>query len=242
MPSSSTGFAGTEIVNRVVEFIGNTKTTFQTYVEQTLPLAEFRFCKIHDWSFLHKQNLSLTVTSGTNVYTLNTASIGFEMTAKDVETIFDPAQGRVLAKKTLKELRRLDPEVDDGSSSADIQYWAPVNDNQIMVWPKTFRTTTLKVDGKISPTPLLTLSNYPTIPFRYQEGFIEYIIAIALQHENDDRFESQKNYAISLIQQDMQDDLTSGGNTEAPRMRSMNEAAVDGVGGSDNAWIASLFS
>lgn len=244
MPSSTSGFTGTEIVSRVVEFIGNTKDTFRTYVEQTLPLAEYRYCKAHDWSFLHKQNLSLTVVSGTNTYALSPTNLGgYTMNAKDVETIFDPAVGKagVLDEKTVKELRRLDPEVDDGGATQRIRFWAPVNKTDLMVWPPNFETTTLKVDGKISPTPLLTLSNYPTIPFENQEAFIEYVIAVALKHENDDRFAEQRDYVIGLIREDIADDMKNLGGTSDPRIRSMGEAAVDGVGGADSAWISYLF-
>lgn len=243
MPSSSTGFSGTEIVNRVISYVGNNKTDFQTYVEQTLPLAEFRFCKMHNWRFLYKQNLSLTVSSGTNEYTLDSGSIGYYMAAEDVHTIFDPAQGIVLEKKDLKELRRMDSKNDDGSSTSDIDFWAPTSDNKIYLHPKTFQTTSLKIDGWITPTALTTLSNYPTIPFKYQESFIEYVMAMALDRENDDRAEAKKASAIELMRLDIRNDVQSRGDTDQPRVRSMAEAAVDGVGGEDaeQAWLNWLF-
>jgi len=244
MPNNITGFTGTEIVTRVVNFVGNTTTAFQTFVEQTLPLAEFRFCKMHNWRFLHKQNLNLTVSSGTDEYALSTANIGYYMAAEDVETIYDQSQGRVLQKVTLKDLRRLDADHNDGGSGSDLQYWAPTEDNKIIVWPPTFRTTTLKIDGKISPPSLTTLSNYPTIPYRYQEAFIDYVIALALERENDDRGEAKKASAIVAITQDIRDDLTQLGDTDQPRIHSIAESAVDGVGGGDlsQTYLNFLFS
>ena len=243
MPSSTFGFSGTEIVNRIISYVGNTKSDFQTYVEQTLPLAEFRFCKMHPWRFLFKPNLSLTVASGTNEYDLSVATIGYYMAAEDVETIFDQTNGIVLKKLTLKDLRRLDPQVNDGSASDQLQYWAPLGDNRIMVYPKTFGVTTLKVDGKVTPVALTTLANYPTIPYRYQESFIQYAIALGLERENDDRAEQKKQEAIQLIQLDVKDDLRSQGDGQDPRMRASSEASFDGVGGADleSLYVNSLF-
>lgn len=243
MPSSSTGFTGTEIVTRVVNYVGNTTTTFQTFIEQSLPLAEFRFCKAHPWRFLWKQNLPLACTSGTNTYSLNSGTVGFYMSAEDVETIYDPTNGRVLAKTTLKDLRRLDPEVDDGSAADELTHWAPISDNEIMVYPKTFTNVTLRVDGKITPTALTTLSNYPTIPYRYQESFIEYVIAVALDRENDDRAAGKKAEALALIMEDVKNDVRSQGDVDHARIRHWSEANVDGVGGADSVewYVRSLF-
>lgn len=244
MPSSSLGFSGNEIVARVVEYIGNTKSTFQTYVEQTLPLAEFRFCKMHNWRFLYKQNLSLTVVSGTAEYTLDSGTIGYYMAAEDVHTVYDQTQGIILDKKDLKEIRRLDPKSDGGTSNSDLEYWVPTSDNKILVWPSDeFRTTTLKLDGWITPSALTTLSNYPTIPFKYQESFIEYVMSLALDHENDDRADTKKSNAIQLMTADIRHDMAQRGDTDQARVRSMAEAAVDGIGGADSVqmWLNWLY-
>ena len=243
MPSNTYGFSGTEIVNRVKSFVGNNKTDFQSFVEQTLPLAEFRFCKVHPWRFLFKKGLSLTVASGTNEYDLSIANIGYYMSAEDVESVVDETNGIVLKKVTLKDLRRLDPKNNDGSSNDQLTYWAPLSDNRIMVYPKTFGVTTLKIDGKITPGALSDLNNYPTIPYKYQESFIEYVMAIALKRENDDRAEGMKADAMSMILEDIREDLRSIGDVDQPRIRSSREADFDGIGGADleSVYINSLF-
>lgn len=228
MPSSTLGFSGNEIVEHVKKYIGNQSSTFQTFLENSLALCEQRFCKAHDWSFLKKQNLNLTVVSGTVEYTLETGSIGFYMAASDVYTIFNPANNAVLRKVTLDEIRRMDPDQDDGSTNAQVTHWAPSGDNKIVIYPVTFATTQLKVDGKITPTALLTLTNYPTIPYRYQESFIEYVKAIALDRENDDRAPSQRQFAMGLMRQDIADDLASLGDTELPRVKAYGEQVLDG--------------
>lgn len=233
MPSSTLGFTGTEIVTRVINFIGNTTTAFQTYVEQTLPLAEFRFCKMHPWNFLYKQNLPLACTSGTDEYALDTGTIGYYMSSEDVHTIFDSTNGRVLAKRDLKQIRRLDPKRDDGSASDDITHWTDLSDNRILVYPRTFLNVTLRVDGWITPNALTTLSNHPTIPYKYQEAFIEYVIALALDRENDDRAAGKKQEALGLIRQDILSDQRGSGDVDNPRVMHWNESNVDGVGGSD---------
>ena len=233
MPSDLYGFTGTEIVNRVVSYVGNTKTDFRTYVEQTLPLAEFRYCKMHDWRFLHKKNLSLACVSGTDEYSLTVAAIGYYMVAEDVECIFDQTNGRVLRKVDLKDLRRIDPKIDDGSATAELSHYAPLADNSIVVYPKTFANITLKVDGKVTPGALSDLAQYPTVPYRYQEAFMEYVIALVLDREDDDRAAAKKDEAFKLIMADVRADLQQQGMTDLPRLRHLNEASVDGLGGGD---------
>lgn len=243
MPSSTLGFTGTEIVSRVVNFVGNTTSQFQTFVEQTLPLAEFRYCKMHPWRFLYKQHLPLSVTNGTNVYSLDGTTLGYYMSADDVHTIFDETNGRVLRKIDLKDIRRLDPKSDDGTNIDDLTHWAPLNDNQIYLYPPIFATVTLRVDGWVTPNALTTLSNYPTVPYRYQEGFIEYVTAIALDRENDDRAGTKQQSALAMITSDIRADQHQNGETDLPRIRHWNEANVDGVGGADlaNFYISWLF-
>lgn len=243
MPSSTLGFSGSEIVSRVINYVGNTTTQFQTYVEQTLPLAEYRYCKMHNWRFLFKQHLPLAVTNGTTTYNLDDTTLGFYMAAEDVLTIFDEDKGRVLRQADLKEIRRLDPKTNDGTNADDLTHWAEINDNQVLFYPPQFASTTLRVDGYITPTALTTLSNYPTIPYRYQEGFIEYVMAMALDRENDDRAVLKRQSAMDLIMKDIQADQGSRGNVDAPRVRHWNEANVDGVGGADlaNFYISWLF-
>lgn len=231
MPNVTSGFTGTEIVSRVMNYIGNNSSSFQTYIEQSLPLAEFRFCKMHDWSFLYKSGLSLTVTNGTAEYDLTVGSIGYYMSASDVEQIRDESEGVILRRLDLNQIRRLDPENDDGSSTDTPVYWAPVNDNRIRIWPPTVQSGTLKIDGKITPVALQTLSNYPTIPYRYQEGFIAYVIAMALDRENDDRAPAKIQEAMALIRADIQDDMRNSSNVENPRIKDLREAENDGVGG-----------
>jgi hypothetical protein len=230
MPNDTSGFTGNEIVSRVVKYVGNTTTEFQTYIQNTLPLAEFRFCKAHDWEFLHKTNLSLAVTNGTREYELSVANIGYYMSAENVESIYHEDKGVYLKRKNLQEIRRFDPQNDDGSATDTPTMWAPSGDNKILLWPPTFETSTLKIDGKVSPGALSTLTNFPTIPYRYQESFIEYVVAMALDRENDDRASSKKQEALALIREDIKDDLRQLSNVENPRIQSMREARFDGSG------------
>jgi hypothetical protein len=244
MPNADTGFTGTEIVTYCKNWFGNASADFQTLAEQTLPLAEFRFCKAHDWKFLNKQNLSLTVTSGTDTYSLNisTLTAGY-MQADDVKSIWSPSKGNYLKQTTLETLRRMDAKQDDGTATSELSHWAPVGDNSIVVYPKTFSDTVLKVDGKITPAALLSMSSYPSIPFRYQDSFMAYVIALLAARENDDRAMALKQEAMMLIRQDIQDDLAKrASSADEPRIKHMNEAALDGAGNLEQAWIASLFA
>jgi hypothetical protein len=240
MPNATSGFTAQEIIDRVSSFIGNDSEDFITYVQNSLPLAEFRWCKAHDWSFLRKIGLPLAVSNGTSEYNLSSATIGFYMSAEDVETIFSPTGSTVLKRTNLAQIRRADPEGDDGSTATHPQAWAPAGDNRIVIWPPQFQSQTLYVDGKISPSPLLTLSNYPTVPFRYQDSFIEYVTALALDRESDDRASQKKVEVLSLIQQDIRDDLRQLSNTDYPRIMHWQEAALDGAGANLEALLFGL--
>lgn len=230
MPDATLGFTGTEIVTRVQRFVGNDSADFTSFVENTLAMAEFRFCKAHDWKFLHKSGLTLNITNGTSQYDLSIATIGYYMACENVDTIYSPDGSIVLAKREEKDVRRADPETDDGNSDIYPQVWFPVGDNKIEVWPPDFKTSTLKLDGMVTPGSLVTMANYPTIPFRYQESFIEYVIAIALDRENDDRASGKKAEAMALIKEDIKDDMRELGGVTTPRIKSMFEARYDGRG------------
>lgn len=230
MPSSTSGLSGDEIISYVQNFIGNNDSTFRTFLTTLLPLAELRYCKVHDWSFLQKINLPLTVASGTMEYTLDSSTIGYFMPSQNVKSVFSQTYGIYLRKTTLDQIRRMDPDENDGSTGQKLLYWAPSGDNKIVVYPPTFQDTQLRVDGTIVPSALLTTSNYPTIPFRFQEAFIQYVLAVALMRENDSRSQEAKQDAALAIRMDIQNDLAGLGNTTDPRIRSLSEQRQDGIG------------
>lgn len=224
------GLSYDEIIAHVVNYIGNTSTDFRQYVRESMLLAEQRYFKMHDWSFLRKTDLSLPVTSGTSEYEL-TFTLGldtFQMAANEVETIRAEADNLVLKRVMLDEIRRLDPDNNDGSSNDTPTYWAVAGQNRIRIWPPTTKNMTLKIDGKltpIQPAPSALTGRSPYIPVKFQEGFIEYIKAMALDRENDDRALAKKQEAMTLILQDIQSDLEVD-----DRIRSMEEFRYDGIG------------
>ena len=236
MPDPKLGFTGNELIIRVINFIGNTSTDFKTFMENALPLAEYRIFKLHDWDYLKKQGMTLDVTNGTRTYELNSTNIGGlvgdeSFSPDDVEIITSPENGSIVRKVELQKIRRFDPESDDGSDVTFPQWWAPIDDKSIILYPPIFKNTTLTLDGRIQQSGLFTLTNYPTIPIRYQESFIEYLYALALDRENDDRAAGKKNDAMALIRQDIQDDDNLFGDIFEPRIKHLNEAIFDGVSG-----------
>lgn len=227
MPDITSGFTYAEIVSRVVNYIGNESINFRTYVEQTIPLAEFRFCKLHDWSFLYKTGLTLNVSNGQAEYDLTVATLGYFMAANDIEIIRAETDNLVLKKVDITEIRRLDANNNDGANTDTPNSWAIVGDNRIRIWPPLFKTSELKIDGKITPVAadINNYNNYPVIPYRFQEGFIEYIVAMALDRENDQRALQKKQEAMTIILQDIHSDLQLD-----TRIRSQEEFKYDGIG------------
>lgn len=232
-----TGFNYGQIKNMIVNYIGKAPedTSFQDYVRQMLILAEMRYYKMHDWSFLRRTDLQLPTVVGQSEYDLNFNINGYDytMSANEIETVRAEADNLVLRRVMLDEIRRLDPDNNDGSSTDTPSYWAVVGQNRIRIWPPTTKVITLKIDGKVTPVlPDPTdpvVSNFdnlaPQIPIRFQEGFIEYVKAMALDRENDDRALAKKQEALSLILQDIQSDLEVD-----DRIRSLEEFRYDGVG------------
>lgn len=212
------GFSYADIKDHVITYIGNNSVEFAEYLDSLMLMAEHRYLKMHDWSFTYKTGLTLSIIKDKNEYDLNSTSIGYFMAATDVESIRSQTENVYLIKKDLAELRRLDAGMKYGSSLMPPIYWAAAGDNRIHFWPSTMKPGQLKIDGKI--TPALDLSGSPTIPMRYQEGFIEYVKALALDRENDDRAQSKKIEALSLIRQDIQDDMRNLGDAENPRIKS----------------------
>ena len=231
------GFSAKEVVDRVVSYVGNTSDNFETYVQQTLNFAQFRYCKLHDWDFLNKTNLPLVTDGSTTEYELDLTTIGFNMPASNVRQIWNPNGSKVLRKVESQEIRRIDPESDDGSTSSDLSHWAAVGEQRILLYPPSYKAVTLRVDGKVLPTPLTDFTSEDpandvaarlTIPYKNQESFISYVEAICLDRENDDRWAQKKQEAFQLIRQDIQADEFRLGDNEAPRIRHWTEQAFDG--------------
>lgn len=214
------GFSYNEIKQHIVAYIGNTSTEFLTYLDSLLVMAEHRYFKMHDWSFTYRTNLSL-LTNNNEEYELKPETIGHFMAATDVESIRSDADNVYLLKLDLQQLRRMTINAKDTTQNVPPLYWAVVGDNKITFWPPKVPSTLLKIDGKI--TPAIDLTGSPAIPMRYQEAFIEYVKALALDRENDDRAQGKKIEALNLIRQDIQDDMRSLGDSENPRVKSIFE-------------------
>lgn len=236
------GFSYADIKNHVITYIGNNSTEFADYVDDLILMAEHRYFKMHDWSFTYKTNLSLAVNSSQNEYELSPATLGYFMAATDVENVRAQEDNVYLLKLDLAQLRRLDASMQYGSADMPPIYWATAGDNKIHLWPSKLKTGVLRLDGKI--TPSLDLTGSPAIPMRYQEAFIEYVKALALDRENDDRAGVKKAEALALIRQDIQDDMRQLGDAENPRIKSLNEiyemsSTVHPVVSSTNAAVLS---
>lgn len=230
------GYDGTEIIDRVVAFVGNKSDEFRDYVAKSLPFAIQRYVKMHDWSFLFKFDRTLTITEGTNEYELNIANIGFKMSTDNVSKIFSLVSGRQVVKVDITRLRdeRRFYNV-DSQPVLTPEKWAEIGDSRIVLSPELFEDGEIQVDGKIDTTALESASAlwdigtnptaydgvFPEIPYKYQEGFIEYVTSLALDRENDDRTSPKKQLADALIKLDIQDDTRRAGDELGLRFTSL---------------------
>jgi hypothetical protein len=240
MASPVNGFTRDELVNHIKVYVGNTSQSFVTWLQDAVWMAEQRYCKANDWSFLRKKNLRLAVTSGTQYYKLEPSTIGFYMRATNVENVWSVEQGRYLKRVELEDIRRRDADENDGdSASGNLLLWAPAGgDNEIAVYPRIFSNLELRLDGIITPTPIMTGSAYFTIPVHYQDAFVEYVKALALDRENDARANAQKNAALAMIRQDIAADKANLGATDTPRIKDYWEQGIGGSPANDALYMA----
>lgn len=232
------GYDGTEIINRTVAFVGNKTEEFRDYVAKSLPFAIQRYAKMHDWSFLYKYNLELTITEGTSEYVLNVANIGFKMSTDNVSKIYSETLSQQVTKRDITRLRDDRSHYNSAGAAANgPRFWAEIGDSRILLSPVLFETGTVQVDGKIDTTAFETAlatwnvtsapdafdGVYPEIPFKYQEAFIEYVISLALDREIDDRASQKKSLADALIRRDISDDTRRAGDELSLRFHGMKE-------------------
>ena len=349
LSNGALGFSGNDIVSRVVSFVGDTSSEFLTYMQDSLNLAQMRYCKAHDWFFLQRSDILITVngTNGVNEYDLSSITDtitgqNISIYTSNIAVIHMPYPGTVLRKITIEDLRRFDPEEVNGSTADSPSMWCPVSDTRLKIWPDTFgggaliyftgalsnspqntitcnatgltptgitgaishwqpggsgkseiqlfsfsvvplsgtytltfnsQTTSplafnavasdiqaalealpgvgagnLTVDGnpvmglmsldcKVMPTYWSDYSLSPIIPLKYQEGFINYMIALGLEYIDDSRADQKKASVIEDIKLDIRDDLAMQGDVDQPRFRAMFEARLDGVGANLNALL-----
>lgn len=232
------GYDGTEIIDRTVAFVGNKTDEFRDYVARSLPFAIQRYAKMHDWSFLFKYNLNLIITEGTNEYELNVANIGFKMSTDNVSKIYSEDLSQQVIKMDITRLRdKRSFYNSDGAAANGPENWAEIGDSRIVFGPELFETGEVKVDGKVDTTafeiasaawdvgtnPTAYDAVFPEIPFKYQEAFLEYVISLALDRENDDRASTKKQLVDALIKLDIQDDTRRAGDELSLRVHTLRE-------------------
>ena len=232
------GFTAKQMITRVQNYIGSNSTEFDQYVEESINTAQFSFSKKHDWNYLHRTNIPLELVNGTAEYDLNIANTGFNIEAIGVKTIFDITNNRYLKKIPLNDLRRLDPNKDDGSATEVPTSWAEAGDQKIVFYPPNFKNTSLLLDAKVQPTPVTNFSSEDAaadaaarldVPYKYQESFYALLLSMVLDREDDDRARGKFEEARRLIREDVDTDMSTLGDTEDPRIKHWQEAAADGI-------------
>jgi hypothetical protein len=227
MPSSTQGFSKEELVTHVAQFTGNFSDTFSEWLGNAIWLAQSRYCKMHDWKWLNKRDLRLELTSGTRNYTLDTDSLGYYMRAEDVRRVFSEQTNTYLDAISLDDMRRRDANADSGAVGAPVTAWAPGGgDNEILVYPRAFVDSFVRVDGKITPPPILEDEDYLVIPPHMQDAFVEYVKALALQYGNDSRAQAQMQAAFQLVRQDVQNDQSNLGGVNLPSFKSYQQGQL----------------
>lgn len=232
------GFNAGQLKDRIENYIGKCSDEFYQYVEDSINLAQFRFCDLHDWEFLHQTGLTLSLVNGQDEYDLSVAAVGYNIPATDVKSIYDATNNRLLRKAELQTIRRFDPNENDGNDDADPTHWAPAGYQRIAIYPADFESVDVKLDAKVQPRPVTNFDPTAdpaadptarlTVPYRYQESFFEFVLAQVLDRENDDRATPKLQSARLMVREDIKADGRRNGDTTDPRIRHWREADLDG--------------
>ena len=212
------GYTVQDIIDLVCNYVGRDEVKFKDYLKSIIPLAEARIISLHDWSYMYDTGLKLNIQADTNTYFTTALTNRFNQPKNmEVENISLIYHDVPMKKVLLNDIRN--HEVAKGKPSM----WAPLTSREIIIYPTPKENMTLFIDGKINLIPLTTVTSYPTIPYKYQESFIAYIIALALERDNDDRARAKKQEAFALIQSDMRKDAEVLSRTSELRIKHWTE-------------------
>ena len=208
MPTAITGFTRDEVINQIIDIVGNSSSAFSVMLQNNITSWQYEFLGLHDWSFLRKNgvadSISFSTSNAVSKYTLNTATIIAEMDNTNVECIYSQTAGkeRKLSKVELGEIRVGDP---GQTADGDPYFWAPYGRQGIVLYPTPTGTETLYVDGKTHGTELHT--NVPlSIPYKYQDLFIQWCLFKALRRERDPRAREELQTFTGILKANISED------------------------------------
>jgi hypothetical protein len=109
-----------DIIDRVVEVLGDTSAAFRTYLEGSFERVLYKLWDRHDWNFKHKVGNFPTVI-GTESYDIATTITDLR-SSEDIEVMYNKTKGRVISKTDLKNIRKSWPKED---TSGEPTLYAP---------------------------------------------------------------------------------------------------------------------
>lgn len=208
------GFTRDEIITKVLGSIGRLNNgTLRIRLQDDINFAQIAFWKMYNWRWGMKNGISdnmfFTLVTGQTTYTLNTATIGYEMRNTDIDKIHivNPSWARVLNKVTEREIRAIDPQ---RASLTMPEMYCNSGNNKIDLWPipnTEQNGVIVYIDGKVMPPYISSGNQYPDIPIEYQETFIQYFLARTLSVERDPQQATELKIADKLIRVDKDYDL-----------------------------------
>ena len=214
MPDPIKGWTRDEIITKVLASIGRSNNgSLRLRLQEDINMAQIAFWKKNDWRWGYKNgiqdNMFFTLNAGQTVYTLNTATIGYEMRNTDIDRlhVVTPSYARVINKVTEREIRAIDPQ---RASINFPELYCNSGNNQIDLWPipsTTVAGTIIYIDGKVLPKFMQAGSDYPDCPIEYQESFIQYFLARTLSVERDPQQITELKIADALLKVDKDYDL-----------------------------------
>lgn len=209
-----------EIVANVLDSIGRTgDTVLQTRMNTDINFAQLAFWKMLDWKFARKNGLtdlvSFSIVTSQTVYTLNTATVGYEIRNTDIDKLYivDPSFQRTLDKISARDLRIADP---GRQALGPPDVYAPIKHNQIEIWPipdASLNGVVIYIDAKVMPAWISEGDDYSSIPIEFQETFIQYFLYRTLSRERDPRQTEELQIFQNMLKTDIQFDLREVENT-----------------------------
>ncbi len=111
------------IIDRVAAILGDTSTSFRTYLETSVNHTLHALWDFHDWEWKHKVD-TFTTVAGTESYDLSSVTTNKDIrSAQDIEVLYNKTEGGFLNKVDLKDIRKNTPKEDSSGKPVVYAPW-----------------------------------------------------------------------------------------------------------------------
>lgn len=197
---ATSGFTCNELILQAIATKGRTAsdlisdTTLRDQLLQGLSIIQMDYSGRNDWNFLHSKG-TIPCISGTKEYTIS----GLDK----MEILYDKTNRRIIHPATNKTMTRDDPSETRTGTPEIYSRWG---DQTIILQPTPDTSYTIYYRAKILPTHLTSVSDYLTVPYKYQGTILHGLKAWFYDIVDDQRADRERQLFEQGIMQDWEKD------------------------------------